>query len=125
MLTEDEPEEHKKEEEVESKFRSSSATAALMDHVRNASSLNRRASSSTIPDASAERVVRSYIFTISGDGGGDRGVASRCDTVERGRVRPNKEPDILRRRPTIDADFESAEDDVGPSVDPLSLVRRE
>jgi len=97
-----------------------------MDHAKNASSLNRRTSSSTIADASAERVGPSYIFTISGDRGGDRGAVSRSDTVEERRVRPNKEPDILRRKLTIDVDLESAEDGLGARVDPLlfSLLRR-
>jgi hypothetical protein len=95
-----------------------------MDHVINASSLSRRASSSMIPDASAESSRRSYIFMASGEGGGDRGVTGvTLDAVELVRVRPNKEPDIVRRKFTIDVDFESAE---GGVVSPLllSLLRR-
>jgi hypothetical protein len=55
-----------------------------MDHFKNASSHNRRASSSTIPDTSERSSRRSYIFTTSGKGEGkggvDRGVA--LDNVE-------------------------------------------
>jgi hypothetical protein len=109
---------------------SSSATTVMMeriDHAINASSLNRRASSSSIPDTSAERAEPSYIFMTSGEGGGDRGAVSRSDIIERRRVRPNTVPDILRRKLTIDVDVESGVDGLGGGkVDPLvfSLLRK-
>ena len=101
--------------------------AKRSDHI-NASSLSRRASSSSIPDVSAERPGPSYIFMTRGGGsGGDRGAASRSDTIERRRVRPNNVLDILRRKLTIDVDVESGDDGLGGGkVDPLlfSLLRK-
>lgn len=98
-----------------------------MDYVKNASSLNRRASSSSILDASAERPGPLYIFITGVDG--VEGVDDRgaVDTVERRRVRRNKEPDILPRKLTIEVDVESGDDGLkGGKVDPLvfSLLRK-
>ena len=59
-------------------------------------------------------------------GGGDRGAASRSETIERRRVRPNKVPDTLRKL-TIDVEVESKDDGLGGRrVDPLvfSLLRK-
>jgi len=110
-----------------------------MDHDIKASSLNRRASSSSILDASTKRLGPSYIFITDGEGGGDGVVTAGVATVGDGTVgggtntvwgrrdRRNKEPDILPRKLTIDVDVGSTDVGlIGGKVDPLvfSLLRR-
>ena len=95
-----------------SPFKDIERKRAEWGHVMNASSLNRRISSSSIRDASSTMVEPLCTLTSSGEGGGDRLVmvapTGDRDIVVRARGRLNKAFVNVRRKLIIVADFETS-----------------